>query len=646
MERNERGITLIALVVTIVVLLILAAVSISMLTGENGIVTKAKEATEKWKLGEDEEKNKLNSMEEIMNSILGEETKAEDSNPGNLAGDGTEENPFLIESIEDLVAFSNNVNAGESYEGKLIILKQTLNFTSDNSYIDPNRIDFGDINGDQKTEALKIELTTGKGFIPIGNVEEIQRGSDDWGTDTCLVGKSFKGIFDGNEKAIKELYINIGTDEYGRGIGLFGWNEGTIKNLVTTGTINDTIGLVCGGVSGFSNGTIEKCINNINITSKYAAAGIVGGEIGELFIDNAVNNGKITAKYVGGIIGIIANDERTANRNLVISNSCNKNQIEGEDVGGLIGQSKDTSVDIISCWNEAKVVTNHIGGGIVGQIDNGLYEEIEIRIFRSYNKGEILGQSVDEEDVENIGGIVGYADDWGEINYIDIYNCYNKGKLTNAVSVGGIVGKSRAQYGKIDIYDCYNLGEVYGNIYSGGIVGNTEATDTDARINIKTSYNAGILVGKQYIGGITGNIRVTSQVYSDEAGKIGIINCYNVGEIKYENSQETKFVGGICGMVNNDKGDTGFIACCNIGDINITRENVGGILGKVITSNNGSNNIEGAYHNNQNLGAVNGKDISGSAEFSENMPNILDIIGTSFKESADSEFPILNWQEE
>lgn len=37
--RENKGITLIALVVTIVVLLILAGVSISMLMGENGIIT-------------------------------------------------------------------------------------------------------------------------------------------------------------------------------------------------------------------------------------------------------------------------------------------------------------------------------------------------------------------------------------------------------------------------------------------------------------------------------------------------------------------------------------------------------------------------------------------------------------------------------
>lgn len=44
MFKKERGITLVALVVTIVVLLILAGVSISMVLGNNGIVTKAKDS--------------------------------------------------------------------------------------------------------------------------------------------------------------------------------------------------------------------------------------------------------------------------------------------------------------------------------------------------------------------------------------------------------------------------------------------------------------------------------------------------------------------------------------------------------------------------------------------------------------------------
>lgn len=53
--KSNKGITLIALVVTIVVLLILAGVSISMLVGENGIITQANNAKEQTEIGEEKE---------------------------------------------------------------------------------------------------------------------------------------------------------------------------------------------------------------------------------------------------------------------------------------------------------------------------------------------------------------------------------------------------------------------------------------------------------------------------------------------------------------------------------------------------------------------------------------------------------------
>ena len=57
--KNKNGITLIALIITIVVLLILAGVSIAVLTGENGIVNKAKYAIDEYSDAEIEEKIKL-----------------------------------------------------------------------------------------------------------------------------------------------------------------------------------------------------------------------------------------------------------------------------------------------------------------------------------------------------------------------------------------------------------------------------------------------------------------------------------------------------------------------------------------------------------------------------------------------------------
>ena len=58
--RKNKGITLVALVVTIVVLLILAAVSINLVLGQNGLIANAKEAREKSKNATDEESQLLN----------------------------------------------------------------------------------------------------------------------------------------------------------------------------------------------------------------------------------------------------------------------------------------------------------------------------------------------------------------------------------------------------------------------------------------------------------------------------------------------------------------------------------------------------------------------------------------------------------
>ena len=53
--KEQKGITLIALVITIIVLLILAGVSIATLTGEDGILAKAKLAKERNEQAEQEE---------------------------------------------------------------------------------------------------------------------------------------------------------------------------------------------------------------------------------------------------------------------------------------------------------------------------------------------------------------------------------------------------------------------------------------------------------------------------------------------------------------------------------------------------------------------------------------------------------------
>ncbi len=67
MLKNNKGITLIALVITIIVLLILAGVSIAMLTGENGILTQATKSVDATELAEAKERASLD-----VNALIAE----------------------------------------------------------------------------------------------------------------------------------------------------------------------------------------------------------------------------------------------------------------------------------------------------------------------------------------------------------------------------------------------------------------------------------------------------------------------------------------------------------------------------------------------------------------------------------------------
>ena len=69
--KKDKGITLIALVVTIIVLLILAGVSINMLIGQNGILNRATEAKEKTEEAKLKEQSMLDNYEEQITNYAG-----------------------------------------------------------------------------------------------------------------------------------------------------------------------------------------------------------------------------------------------------------------------------------------------------------------------------------------------------------------------------------------------------------------------------------------------------------------------------------------------------------------------------------------------------------------------------------------------
>ena len=85
--RKNKGITLIALVITIIVLLILAGVSIAMLTGENGILTQAQKAKTETEQAAENEAAILSDYETKINEELGIKPEAE---PGHYYETNTE----------------------------------------------------------------------------------------------------------------------------------------------------------------------------------------------------------------------------------------------------------------------------------------------------------------------------------------------------------------------------------------------------------------------------------------------------------------------------------------------------------------------------------------------------------------------------
>lgn len=72
LKKQTKGITLVSLVVTIIVLLILAGVTLNFTLGEDGIFKKAGDAVDKYKEAQEKEKNMLMDLESSMDNITGE----------------------------------------------------------------------------------------------------------------------------------------------------------------------------------------------------------------------------------------------------------------------------------------------------------------------------------------------------------------------------------------------------------------------------------------------------------------------------------------------------------------------------------------------------------------------------------------------
>ena len=286
--KDEKGITLIALIITIIVMLILVATTISIVL-KTDLFKVTETATKDWKIAQNNEKNlgsekiTINGKEyngfddyikqEIPSNWNGEDTKMPEIKKN------TETNKFdwYIYNAEQMKFLANFVNQSLTEKDEQLILdnnttKDEIEITEDTTIYLMNDINLGaifDENG---------KLTSGKEWIPIG----------------LTAAQKLKGTFEGNNHYICGVYVNR-EEKFN---GIFG-NCNTVKNLTIKNSYIE--GRNCtGGIAGAVRaGTIENCHNNnTTVVLKEGNNYTVGGVIGQSQaskIDNCTNYGKIFA---------------------------------------------------------------------------------------------------------------------------------------------------------------------------------------------------------------------------------------------------------------------------------------------------------------------------------------------------------------
>ena len=289
-------------------MLILAAVSIATLTGENGLLARANDAKMETEQAAKEEEINLQKAAEAIDKI----TQVTDTAPGILEGEGIEQNPYVINSIEDLVVFSYEVTNGRTFikdDGtkEYVELGQSLDFQSDKSYVNPNREDYAEYGYNGKLK----DILNQTGFITIGIME--YKDADE------RKQNSFSGNFNGNGYKIYNLrfekeimtdnYISIGffnsnygnieninleqsyisidadTTKFVSVANLVANNYGKINNCYTTGKLDCTLNQCSSNVAGLvasNSGEISYCYNTSNVVSFSEGSGMsrVSGLVG------------------------------------------------------------------------------------------------------------------------------------------------------------------------------------------------------------------------------------------------------------------------------------------------------------------------------------------------------------------------------
>ena len=437
--------------ITIVILLILAGVSINLVLGQNGLIAKAQEAAQKTDEAAKNENRDFAELEDYINEnvsgIVVEQTT--DKNPGVLEGTGTDTDPYTINSIEDLVVFAYNVREGNTYEGQTVKLGLSLDFNSTKSYVEPFRTDYGQYGYDGE---LKTLLTSGEGFKPIGTTY-----------DASVSTNYFKGTFNGDYNEIYNLYQNFEDSDNTAIIGLFTTNAGVIENLLiknaNISSTTDNMHIVSGIVAGRNNGTITNCgaSGNSKITDNGVKGIFCGGLTGQAMgsiercfsrVNIEVTSNKSSQINVGGISGALTEGYIKSSYNVGTIN-INLNADKVVFVGGIAGLN---SREISNCYNVGTInfkASCEISQGVfVGSISGQGFYSTTVNCF---NFGEINIDVLNNNNTR-IGNII------GQLYSASMDNCYNVGKIStinvNVQIVGQILGQA---FASSTVSNCYGI---------------------------------------------------------------------------------------------------------------------------------------------------------------------------------------------
>ena len=270
---NNNGITLLALVITIIILLILAGVSISVLGGQNGIIKNATESKKQSEIGEIIDKVRIDIADEQIEKknagIASSELEKILNKYGNLTGEGTildkileTEKGYKIPVKEiwsgTLVVEPLNLQVGDyiKYNVTYTDVYTLYSFTAENGW---RVLDPGTDNGDGTVTGLKL-ISTG---IPVklnynGNNINTKEYSEtnpilgNWAGNTKQREK-YANKFNlsnnnyNNQYAAAGLYYNFKKIKFDQGINA-SQNEGCYNavNGKTTGTLSETEFIVGG----------------------------------------------------------------------------------------------------------------------------------------------------------------------------------------------------------------------------------------------------------------------------------------------------------------------------------------------------------------------------------------------------------------